>query len=206
MVFWLWLAVSVVVLIGRRVRRASASPVRDAGPTPTATADAPVPPPAPSPSDPAVAFTGSAPVVPDGIGPAGTEPDAEPEPAPAVVPPPPPPDGAGRAADLAGALDGINLPCDLAPLTLGAAELDPDHVDLVTTGVAAREVTEELRRELGRLGYEVTDLGAGEHQATREETSVRFKIHDRPAVSVAADGRGFPTAPPDGLVVELTLA
>jgi DNA gyrase/topoisomerase IV subunit B len=63
-----------------------------------------------------------------------------------------------------------------------------------------------LHSELTRLGYEVTDLGAGEHLATRGQTVVRVKIHDRPAVSVGVDGRGFPTAPPDGVVVELTVA
>jgi hypothetical protein len=227
-IFWLWLTVSVVILVQRRlkrrvVRRAggvvappgsqaagdtgdeSTTDVRGTGGGPGGGAD-------PAPVDDQVeavpldseaptadhdqteGSTSSAPMVErtdDSIPAAPTTRMAGP---------------GGRVSGIAEALSGIQMPCDLAPLTLGVAGLDPVNVDLVTTGVGPGEVAAQLDSELTRLGYEVTDLGAGEQLATRGETVVRVKVHDRPALSVRADGRGFPNAPSDSIVVELTVA
>ena len=159
-----------------------------------------------------------------GDGPCPTNVDAPPdrtmEPSPAPEPdldtrisdPPPPAalDSARGSMDstlgISDALSGIKMPCDLAPLTVGVESLNPAQVDLVTTGVGPDDVAAQLDKELTRLGYDVAELGEGEHLATRGETVVRVKVHDRPAVSVGSDGRGFPTAPADGIVVELSLA
>jgi hypothetical protein len=110
-----------------------------------------------------------------------------------------------RALDIADALTGIHMPCDLAPLTSGATDLDPARVTLATSLVGSADLATQLDDELSRLGYEVTDMGGGDHVARRGETVVRVKVHDHPAVSARADGRGFPTAPPEGIVVEFTL-
>jgi hypothetical protein len=198
--FWLWFAVSVVLLIQRRLRRRAAA--RTAEPT-VAVVD-------PAPGGPVPVEDGQAASAPSSAAGSATDP-ARPAPAEPAAPPADRsapaarPAGDGRPG-LADALNGIRLPCDLVPLTIGVTDLDPAHVDLVTSGVGPQRVAEELGRELDRLGYEVSDLGAGEYLASRDGTVVRLKIHDRPAVSIGGDGRGFPTAPPDGIVVELTLS
>lgn len=113
---------------------------------------------------------------------------------------------ARQSNGLSAALDGIRLPCDLAPLTLSADSPDPDHLDLVTKGHPSAIVASELGDELERLDFEMSDLGGGEYLATRDQTVIRVRVHDRPAVSVAEDGRGFSTADPDSIVVEISIA
>ena len=208
MIFWVWLAVSMVVFIGRRVKgRAGGGAAADPPDGPDVIGS---PPRSMIESAPA----GAAPVDggPPGLGRSEEDfargdgamfPIDDPAPRPRTL---------GETSRLrsslgiADALSGIRMPCDLAPLTLGVADLDPAHIDLVTSGVAAGEVTAQLDAELSRLGYAIDDLGGGEQLATRDDVVVRVRVHDRPALSVGADGRGFPTAPPDSLVVELAVA
>jgi len=209
-IFWLWLTVSMVVFVGRRVKgraRARAVPA--------------------APDGPAVVDPGSrsmiepTPVAPDPVegptaGPRGSTEgparvDGPATPIDDTMPPPRPSADVGPPAlrsslSIADALSGIEMPCDLAPLTLGSADLDATRIDFVTSGVGAAEVTAQLDAELARLGYAIDDLGGGERLSTRDDVVVRVRVHDRPAVSVAADGRGFPTAPPDSIVVELAVA
>ena len=202
-VFWLWFVVSTTIFIHRRIKARATK--RATLPAPRAT------------TTPPVGATGPDLRTPPWV--AATRQAADPAPAPAVEPPPSAPAGpadndahrvsvrrAGHpTVGIAQALQGIHMPCDLAPLTLGVQDLDPDHVDLVTSGVGPDAVSSELTAELERLGYTVNDLGAGEHLADRDGTVVRVKVHDRPRLSVSSDGRGFTTAPPDGIVVEMTV-
>lgn len=216
-IFWLWLAVSIVMLVQRRVKRraerrgnGAQEPVR-AEPAGGDQTGGDEPPDHPDSEHRMTADgdsdEGRSEDQADGTG--ATENQEQPESSPSESGPSPSTRNiatpGARAADLSEALTGIKMPCDLAPLTLGTGDMDPVHVDLVTTGSTPAEVTTQLNGELARLGYEVADLGGGEYLASRGETVVRVRVHDRPSLSVGADGRGFPTAPEDGIVVEVTL-
>jgi hypothetical protein len=200
--FWLWLIVSTAVFIQRRIssRRARS----------TSGAVSPVP----RPETPPPGLETAAPE--EIMAPAAAEVDPEvhesiPVPLPTDRSPAdlPPIDSIKPSTrpmlGIADALSGITMPCDLAPLTIGVSGMDPNHVDLATSSAGIGDVADGLTDELERIGYAVSDLGAGEFLADREGTVVRMKIHDRPALSVRANGRGFPTAPPDGIVVEMAL-
>lgn len=205
--FWLWFAVSTTIFIQRRIKaRATKRAMGPMSADRSSTVSGSPAPGAPTP-----------PWVTDARQPGASAPSpAMPAPAaPAPAAPTTQPDnGAHRvsaretahpATSIAEALQGIAMPCDLAPLTLGMHDLDPGHVELVTCGVEPETVATALTAELERLGYGVSDLGAGEHLADREGTVVRVKVHDRPRLSVSSDGRGFATAPADGIVVEMTV-
>lgn len=207
-IFWLWLTVSVVVFIGRRVKgRARAVPAAPDGPAAVGPGSRSMIEPTPVGPDPVEGPTAGLEGSDEGLarvdGPAIPIDDTMPPPRPPAVVGP---SGLRSSLSIADALSGIQMPCDLAPLTLGSADLDATHIDFVTSGVGAAEVTAQLDAELARLGYAIDDLGGGERLSTRDDVVVRVRVHDRPAVSVAADGRGFPTAPPDSIVVEFAVA
>jgi len=202
--FYLWLAVSIVILVYRRVR-----PKADAGPEASPSSGVPsladiLPPPdlGPQPigavdvdvdhrSGPPPADAGDVAAPPASSVPL-TRPDAS-LPRPGVPP-------AGRAS-LPELLGGIAMPADLAPLThLGPASLD--HLVLVTTTAPLDTVTRGLDEELTRLGYGVAWSGWGLGRATGPRGVVELAVHDGGAVSPEGTVR-FPTAPPGSVVVEL---
>lgn len=128
----------------------------------------------------------------------GGEAGPAPEPAPVVTAPPP------RARSLAEALEGIEMPCDLAPL-IGNGEIDPRSVSFFTTDTDPATVGEALADELERLGYDIEPLDDRSIRANRGNEVVRAAL-----VSVALAGEmvmadRHPSAPADALVVELTL-
>lgn len=204
--FYLWLAASIVILVYRfvgRRRTKGPKPVRAADLTPTVAAD-----PAPEPPTPPAPPTAPAPPPRTPAEPA--PPPAATAAAPAPVVPEATPAGAGGpvrpSASLMEALAGITLPCDLLPMTtvegrtLGARELL-----LVTSGYTGTEVGRALGAAVAALGYAVTPLGSSRAVASRGADEITITIHDRPDTILAGRRQAFPTAGADSVVVELRL-
>jgi len=215
--FYLWLAASIVILVYRfvgRRRTKGPKPVRAADLTPTATpavtpAVTPTVTPAPEPKPTQSAPPPSAP--PPAA--AATPPSSAP-PAPASAPPSaptpeptPPAGGVGRpAASLMEALAGITLPCDLLPMTtVEGRTLSPRELLLVTSGYSGAEVGRALGAAVAELGYAITPLGGTRALAARGADQITITIHDRPDTILAGKRQAFPTAGADSVVVELRL-
>lgn len=199
--FYLWVAVSVVILVYRFVGRR-----RTRGPKPVRAADVrpTVAPPAPTlPSAP----------------PATAPPPERAAPPPAAATPPAAPvspttpstttaaGGIGRpSSSLMEALAGITLPCDLLPMTtVEGRTLGPRELLLVTSGHTGAEVGRALGAAVAELGYAVTPLGSSRALAARGPDQITITIHDRPDTILAGRRQAFPTAGADSVVVELRL-
>lgn len=184
-VFWIWVLVSLVILVRRFLGRRS---TRVVGATTARAAGAPSTTPpgdteradAPQPHEP------RAEAVP------------EPAPRPVAADPAPPAEPTGpfdkRPATLAEALEGISMPCDLVPITHQAAHhMEPNRASLATDQAGVDTVVAALAAELHRLGYGVD---AGDHRllAERDGTAVAASVTER----ITGD------AP--GVVVELTVS
>lgn len=198
--FYLWLAVSVVILIARfagRRRTKGPKPVKAADLTPTTPATPPPTLPTPT-AAPTIASSvpAPAPAEPPPSGPAGTPPPSTTAPG-----------GAGRpSASLMEALAGITLPCDLLPLTtVEGRTLGPRELVLATTGYSGPEVGRALGAALAALGYSITPLGSSRALAERGPDHVTLTIHDRPDTLLVGTRPQYPTAPADAVVVELRL-
>lgn len=197
--FYLWVAVSVVILGHRLVtrRRSPKAKVVKA-----ADLEPPRPPPSTPPTPPREAEPPPVPRPTTVAGPAADPPvtaTSIPVPAGAGT-------GAGPAASLMEALAGITLPCDLLPMTvvegrtLGARELL-----LVTSGHTGAEVGRALGEAVAALGYSVTPLGSDRALAARGRDEITITVHDRPDTILAGRRPAFPTAGADSVVVELRL-
>lgn len=208
--FYLWVAVSVVILAYRLVTRRRRSPrakvvkasdleTRPASPPPVA-ASSPAAPPDAAPPSPTPA-SGAA--------------DRERLSMPAAAPGPPEPPVASPAgpgaddrpaASLMEALAGIRLPCDLLPMTVVEGRtLGPRELLLVTSGYTGTEVGRALGDAVAALGYAVSPLGSNRALATRHRDEITITIHDRPDTILAGRRPAFPTAGADSVVVELRL-
>lgn len=197
--FYLWLAVSVVLLIHRlatRNRRQSRT-VRSTAQQPTIPLDW-----APPDATPA-----SAPPTPS----------ARPEPVPGTTAPPPtappptpartdmPRPGAGSST-LMEALAGITLPCDLMPLTTAEGRvLSGRDLLLITNGHSAFEVGRSLGESMGALGYALTPMANNDFVALRGNDRINVVVHDRPEGLLSGKRLEFPTAKPGDVIVELRL-
>jgi len=205
--FYLWVALSVVILVYRLVTRRRRSPrtrvvkasdleVRPASPS-TVTVSPPLAPPEAVPPTGAPA-SGAA----DGEGPAM----APAAPAPPAASPAAPGADDGPAASLMEALAGIRLPCDLLPMTVVEGRtLGPRELLLVTSGYTGAEVGRALGDAVAALGYSVTPLGSDRALAARGRDEITITIHDRPDTVLAGRRPAFPTAGAGSVVVELRL-
>jgi hypothetical protein len=110
------------------------------------------------------------------------------------------------SASLMEALEGIRLPCDLVPLNIVEGRAPSDReLALVSTGHPADAVGAALADELERLGYEITTLAPHEAVASKGADRVKVTIHARPDTVLTGKLPTYPTAPPDSVVVELSL-
>jgi hypothetical protein len=110
-----------------------------------------------------------------------------------------------RATNIAAALDGIRLPCDLAPLTGDAGDFER-RAAFYTVGYPAAAVAPEIADELERIGMEFKALTDSTAIARRDDLQVRVAVHAvGPAVNGIAD-LTYPTAPEHSVVVEFELA
>ena len=111
--------------------------------------------------------------------------------------------GAPVSVSVADALQGIRMPCDLAPLMIGYA--DPKRVAFQTSGHAAAEVGEQLADELERLGCEITPLDESSIRVVRGDDELEATIHADGASVLAGNERRYPTVANGTVVVELSL-
>ncbi|MCP3911767.1 MAG: hypothetical protein GY713_12520 [Actinomycetia bacterium] len=216
--FWAWVAVSVVLLISRFMNRN-----RDGSTPPTAAA-----------SDPSMAGVDldDPPMRPlDTI----TEPVESPAPSldlslgtdsPSPIPPPPPmgvdpdtdrgekvqataarldsdtvdPDAKATVAEL---VKGITLPPDLVPLT-HTSPTAADHVVFLATATEGTAVGPDIADALEKIGLTIEPISANEILASRPGMgSMHVAIHEAPHTVLRAHGPAFPTAPTGSVVVEL---
>jgi hypothetical protein len=194
--FWIWVAVSVVVLVRRRITKRAQRRVAEAQ----------------------VASVDAEDVVDVPVDDRSAEPAPEPvavlaATAPAPAPPPPAPmpvadpivearhHRSAPAAGIADALVGIKMPCDLVPLVFD--RLATDRITLSTVGFPAEIVGTSLADEVERLGYVVRPLSDREVIATRGVTELRLTINPP-----GPDGRHLhhPQARDDSVVVEIVLS
>jgi hypothetical protein len=185
-IFWPWIFVSIVILLRRRITSGRwMSRAADETPAAPITFGAP-------PLGGAVAT--ETPVEP--------KPAVKPQPVPVAVMNPRP--EATRSRSLAEAVEGIAMPCDLAPL-IGGGDLDPLHVSFFTTGFTSASVGSALSEELGRLGFEMTPEDDQTTRAERGEDLVRVKMFSAALTSEAVMTEHHPSAPVGAVVVELKL-
>jgi hypothetical protein len=187
--FWCWFAVSAVILLRRLVRKVSGPRKPVAAPRPARE----WPPlheidPVPAADDAPAEDAPTAPATPTAVG--RNLFTREP-----------------RGASIASVLDGIRLPCDLAPLTgLGEGEANTARrATFYTVGYPAEAVAPEIADELERLGLEFNPLTENTAVARRDDVQVRVAVH---AVGSAYKGVAdvtFPTAPEHSVVVEFEL-
>jgi hypothetical protein len=190
--FWCWFGVSCVILVRRLGRKVGGT--NRAGTTTTSRSPVtwpPLPPDARTAND--VAPTDDA----------GHADDAAPAPGTATAAVP----DAAAPKRLTDALDGIRLPCDLAPLAARDAGLDFDRrAAFYTVGYPAEAVAPSIADELERLGMEFNSLSDSVAVATRNDLRVRVAV--RSVGSAARNGVAdldYPTAPEHCVVVEFEL-
>ncbi|HEX7096705.1 MAG TPA: hypothetical protein VF183_12545 [Acidimicrobiales bacterium] len=188
--FWCWVGVSVVILLRRAIRKTIG---RHASTQPPETSPLTWPP---------LHEIGTVPASNDSHD--TPQPDHEPATTTSTSSTATAVDTARRATTLPAALEGIRLPCDLAPLTSAAVDFQTRAV-FTTGGYPAEVVAPALADELERIGmtfHAVTDNTAiAERDGTRVRVSVR---------SVGASVNGvtdlvYPTAPENSVIVELEL-
>ncbi len=107
---------------------------------------------------------------------------------------------AAASSTVAGAVRGVSLPCDLAPLIdlpVNSAALD--RATFVTRGYPAEVVIDELGRALAAIGHDVRWVDT-RGMARRGDDELQIEVHRSPR------DHGFWTAPEDGVVVDLWIA
>jgi hypothetical protein len=123
----------------------------------------------------------------------------------AAAPAPAPTDVSGeRARTLAGALEGIAMPCDLAPL-MGTGPPNPCEVSFFTGDQDPAEVGRAIADELERLDYEISPVDHRSIRAERGQNLVQARIVSAATNSEEVFAELHPSAPKDSVVVELKL-
>jgi hypothetical protein len=217
--YWSWCAVSVFILARRRLRR----PANETATTEPAAADENATDQNASDENATEAATAT-PAPAELVAVGGLIDDAQPPPVklePAVaraladVDEPTPPAASEASAAIAGgvpmsttdslaeALEGIRLPCDLAPL-IGTGDVHPREVVLVTSGHPAEVVGRSLADEFERLGFGLEGVDGTTILARDDRSLIELGLF---ADTIAgADGmRAFPTAPSGSVVARLRL-
>jgi len=193
--FWLWLAFALGVYLYRLWRRVTKGPksVREAR--------------APEHDETGTAATPPAPSAPVAMS-VPPAPDAGPSERTGLFAAPSPDDrtpGQGARPTVAVALQGIVMPCGLAPVARPDEGLLADYrVAFVTDDADAATVGAAVGDELERLGYAVASTSATEAVARRDEVVVRVTIYPRPGEALRGDGPLFPAAPEGSVGIEFT--
>ncbi|HEY2812133.1 MAG TPA: hypothetical protein VGJ03_01585 [Acidimicrobiales bacterium] len=114
-----------------------------------------------------------------------------------------PVDGDAPAATVAACLSGVQLPCDLTPLTTMASRPNVgDRVAFWTNTTPAEVVGPAFADELERLGYSVTSLDLSTLAAQRDEARLIVVLHPDGLLAVIGDKPAFPSIPERSVVIE----
>ena len=215
--FWLWLIVSMVILVIRLARRrtqskdvADASPAEPAGVS-GSTGSPRSPAPTRSPLDGNESF-GSTEPEPAAAAPAA--PAAPVTPAdgrkgffaatPAADAVASRPAGAARPT-VAEALQGITMPCGLSPVVDGSVSIpNPFRVAFLTTAADAATVGAGMGDELERLGFQLSTVAATELLARKPGVELRVVLYPTPSAARRGLDIIFPVAPDGSVGVELS--
>lgn len=110
-----------------------------------------------------------------------------------------------RTRSIAEILTGIQMPCDLAPLTGLEALENPTHVVFTTEGHPAHRVGVSISDELERIGCTLEPVDATTLRVKRGSDSLDVQIHPDAAQAMDGDEKRFPTASEGAVVVEFRL-
>lgn len=206
--FWLWLGVSLVVLVVRLIRRLTRTTPATGDPAP-ASGSVPAQPTGPVPR----ASWASAPPEPDFAVDRDLDPPLD---RPPPLPAPATPHGGGRGgvfaskpeasggrATVVEALQGIVMPCNLTPVIDGSVSIpSPFRVAFLTTDADAVTVGVRLGDELERLGFTLSTMATTELLARRPGAEIRVTVY--PTANAARRGIDpiFPAAPDGAVGVE----
>jgi hypothetical protein len=107
------------------------------------------------------------------------------------------------AKPVATLLQGIAMPCDLAPV-IDAAAADPTghRVAFHTTGFDPGEVGRRVGDELERLGFTLRSLSATEIAALRDDDRLEVTLHPMAGKAQRDGSPAYPSLPPTSVVVE----
>lgn len=108
-----------------------------------------------------------------------------------------------EAKPVATLLQGIAMPCDLAPVT-DAAALDPTghRVAFHTAGFDPAEVGRRVGDELERLGFTLRSLSATEIAALRADDRLEVTLHPMAGKAQRDGSPAYPSLPSTSVVVE----
>lgn len=223
--FWLWFLTSVVILVRRVIRRrrerrvrrdamhaalhddgvASESDVENSGPGPEFEGDvdrsweADEPTPVAATPTPPAPTRAPAPPSPPVAAPVTTRVAATASPVATIA------RAAATPVTVAQVIAGIEMPCDLVPLTLSDHDMRYDRgqrAHFVTTQVPAAIVVASLVDELERVGLTVTPIGDTAALAKRGRLAVEFRVFTVGALIDGVASMEFRSAPPNSVVVE----
>lgn len=102
-------------------------------------------------------------------------------------------------------LQGIAMPCDLAPIVVTDASASAGlglEVAFATSGVDASEVGRSVGDELERLGFSVQSVSDTAVEADRDDGRLRVTLVTDPGERKREGRRVYPSLPADSLVVE----
>jgi hypothetical protein len=106
--------------------------------------------------------------------------------------------------EVADALKGISMPCELAPTSLADERDDPYVAAFVTTGFSARTVAAQVADELERLGYAIHTERENIAVAVRPDAELRVEIVEDAAMARSGGDRRFPYVPNGSVAVVIT--
>jgi|OM-RGC.v1.012823041 hypothetical protein len=211
-IFWPWFGLSCFILLRRRVTggswRATApqetpSPIEFPPPPPNSLSDAEWPDAEPESPVTSPTTVSSDPSDTAETADAAEATEAEQADAPGAVMTDIDPDRP-RSRSLAEAVEGIAMPCDLAPL-MGTGTIDPREVAFFTHGHQAATVGAALADELERLGYAISPLDERSIKAEQGPDVIEARLVSTELTSPEVMRELHPSAPADALVVELKL-
>jgi hypothetical protein len=131
-------------------------------------------------------------------------PAAQPDTAPAARPVTAPV-AEGRGKSLSDALRGVRLPFDLVPTADTVEPSDDRRVSLTTSAASPAEVGTAIADELERLGFEVAAHRDDEAQAIRGDDVIGLRIIPDADRTVGDGRRRFPDLPVDSVALVLWL-
>ncbi len=205
-IYWVWFAISVVVMTRRAIRRIS----RPSTPRPNAVEARS----SAGSSAGSVLIESLAQRVSERAAMAAAESAAsapppaptKPEPAARTLPLPARSSVAGVRSTLADALAGIAMPAGLAPLTLVHGADVVRRAVFATTSTTLEQVDAEVLAELERLGYDHDRVGPHASLARRGDEALALRLHAiGPQPKKGPADLNYPTAPAGSVVLDLEL-